>query len=574
MSQPLLYTNFQSALVQRGVITEEQLQNALGEAGKLPLEQFLLQNRIVAADVLTLTVAAYFNIPPISIPPSLIVPEELVQLASPQFWLRLKAVPLMRLGKRLTVAFGDPFDLLAQEEIARTTQSEVIPLIAQEKEVLEALGRVQARNDAQNPGLAMENIMKMSDTDIEFSSEPQKKDESIDQSLESAEEAPVIRMVNMMLVEALRTGASDIHLEAMEKTSRLRYRIDGNLIERPSPPRSLHNAIVSRIKIMSDLDIAERRVPQDGRFKVKTLKKEVDIRVSILPTIHGEKVVMRTLDKTNLAPSLAALGLDDFAFKAMKYAIDQPHGIILVTGPTGSGKTTTLYSCLQDLNKPDVNIVTAEDPVEYQLPGVNQVHVNQQTGLTFASVLRSVLRQDPDIVLVGEIRDGETADIAVKAALTGHLVLSTLHTNDASGVIARLIDMGVPPFLLASSLILSQAQRLYRKLCPLCKKPRDVNPDVLAANHIDPAFFEGAPIYEAVGCAKCNGLGFKGRGAVMEVLTVTEAIRNAITVGSASAAIRELAVGEGMVTIKQAGLLKVRSGLTSLDAALAVTGGE
>jgi len=463
---------------------------------------------------------------------------------------------------------------LSQEEIGRATRLEIIPLTAPEKEVLDAIGRVQSRRDSENPGLAMENIMKVPDAEIEFSTELQKTDENIDRSLDSADEAPVIRMVNMMLVEALRTGASDIHFEAMEKTSRLRYRIDGALIERPSPPRSLHNAIVSRIKIMSELDIAERRKPQDGRFKVKAMKKEVDIRVSVLPTIHGEKVVMRTLDKTNLSPSLAALGLDDFAYKAMKHAIDQPHGIILVTGPTGSGKTTTLYSCLQDLNKPDVNIVTAEDPVEYQLSGINQVHVNQQTGLTFSSVLRSVLRQDPDIVLVGEIRDGETADIAVKAALTGHLVLSTLHTNDASGVIARLIDMGVPPFLLASSLILAQAQRLFRKLCPICKKPCDIDPEILRANSIDPALFEGITIFDSVGCAKCNGIGYKGRGAVMEVLPISETIRDAITKGSSSSVIRERAVGAGMVTLKDAGMLKVRNGITSIKAALEVTGSE
>ncbi|MDD4018030.1 MAG: ATPase, T2SS/T4P/T4SS family, partial [Kiritimatiellae bacterium] len=528
------------------MLTEAHLTNALAEAGKLPLERFLVQSRLVSPEVFTLTAAAYFNIPPITLPPSLILPSELLELGSPQLWMRLKAAPLIKLGKRLTVAFGDPFDLLAQEEVGRVTHLEIVPLVAFEKEVIDALGRVQTQKDAENPNLAMENIMKVQDTDIEFSSEPQKQEESIDKALETAEEAPVIRMVNMMLVEALRTGASDIHFEAMEKSSRLRYRIDGALIERPSPPKSLHNAIVSRIKIMSDLDIAERRNPQDGRFKVKALKKEVDIRVSILPTIHGEKVVMRTLDKTNLAPSLAALGLDDFAFKAMRFAIEQPHGIILVTGPTGSGKTTTLYSCLQDLNQPDVNIVTAEDPVEYQLSGVNQVHVNQQTGLTFASVLRSVLRQDPDIVLVGEIRDGETADIAVKAALTGHLVLSTLHTNDACGVIARLIDMGIPPFLISSSLILAQAQRLFRKLCPLCKKPCELDPDVLTANRIDPSFFEGATIFEPGGCLKCNGTGYKGRGAIMEVLPISDAIRAAIGKGSDSPALHEIAVHEGM----------------------------
>jgi type IV pilus assembly protein PilB len=574
MPQTIHYQSFQSALVQRGVLNQEQLRQAVAEAGRMPLERYLSQGRIVAPAALTLAIAAYFHCTPITLHAAFVPPADLLELIPFQVWLRLKAIPLMRLGKRLTVVFGDPFDVLALEETARATRLQIIPLVAEEKEVVDILSRAQARKDSENPGMAMENIMKVSDADIEFTSEPQKHDESIDQTLESAEEAPVIRMVNMMLVEALRTNASDIHFEAMEKSSRLRYRIDGALIERPSPPRSLHNAIVSRIKIMSDLDIAERRIPQDGRFKVKALKKEVDIRVSILPTIHGEKVVMRTLDKTNLAPSLAALGLDDFAFRAMKYAIEQPHGILLVTGPTGSGKTTTLYSCLQDLNQPDVNIVTAEDPVEYQLQGVNQVHVNTQIGLTFASVLRSVLRQDPDIVLVGEIRDGETADIAVKAALTGHLVLSTLHTNDASGVIARLIDMGVPPFLLASSLLLAQAQRLFRKLCHNCKRPSEPNPEVLRANHIDPALFENVSLFEPVGCTKCNGIGYKGRGAVMEVLAVTEAIRSAIVRNAPSATIRDVAVEEGMITLKTAGLMKVVNGITSLAAALEVTGGE
>jgi type IV pilus assembly protein PilB len=574
MAEQQYYSSFNVALLKRGVLSEAQLRDAVAEAGKTPLEKYLLQSGKVEPGVMVLAVSAYFNMQPISLPASLILPHKLLELAPNDFWNRVKAVPLMRVADRIVVAFGDPFDLVAQEEVGRATRLEILPLVALEREVVDALGRAKAQKDSENPNLAMESIMRSPDSEIEFSKESGKKEESIDQAIESADEAPVIRMVNMMLIEALRTGASDIHFEAMEKTSRLRYRIDGALIERPSPPKSLHNAIVSRIKIMSDLDIAERRNPQDGRFRVKALKKEVDIRVSILPTIHGEKVVMRTLDKTNLAPSLSALGLDDFAFKAMKHAIDQPHGIILVTGPTGSGKTTTLYSCLQDLNMPDVNIVTAEDPVEYELPGVNQVHVNEQVGLTFASVLRSVLRQDPDIVLVGEIRDGVTADIAVKAALTGHLVLSTLHTNDAPGVIARLIDMGVPPFLLASSLILAQAQRLYRKLCPVCKRECTIDPDVLLANEIDPAEFTDVRIFESVGCAKCNGSGYKGRGAIMEVLPVSDRIRAEIVRGSASSIIRDIAVEEGMVPLKRVGLLKVRAGLTSMHAALQVTGSE
>ena len=573
MAKQKHYSSFHTALLQRGVLSAEALREAVIQAEKQPLERYLLQSKRVQPGVLVLAVAAYFNMQPIGLSANFPVPIALLELATKEFWARVKAAPLMRVGDRLTVAFGDPFDLVAQEEVARATKLEIIPLVALEKEVLDALEHAQVRKDSENPDLAMESIMHAPEGEIEFTSEAP-KEESLDKAIESADEAPVIRMVNMMLIEALRTGASDIHFEAMEKSSRLRYRIDGALIERPSPPKSLHNAIVSRIKIMSDLDIAERRNPQDGRFRVKALKKEVDIRVSILPTIHGEKVVMRTLDKTNLAPSLAALGLDDFAYKAMRHAIEQPHGILLVTGPTGSGKTTTLYSCLQDLNKPDVNIVTVEDPVEYELPGVNQVHVNEQVGLTFASVLRSVLRQDPDIVLLGEIRDGETADIAVKAALTGHLVLSTLHTNDAPGVIARLIDMGVPPFLLASSLILAQAQRLYRKLCKVCKRPCEVDPMVLLANGINPVDFEGVTIYESVGCPKCNGTGHKGRGAIMEVLPISDAVRAEVVKGSPSSVIRDVAIREGMVPLKQVGLIKVREGLTSLNGALQVTGSE
>ena len=438
----------------------------------------------------------------------------------------------------------------------------------------DAMGRLKAAEDAANPSLAMENIMKGEDGDVEISAVSETKTDELDASMDAAGEAPVIRMVNTIMVEALKTKASDIHFEALEKTSRLRYRIDGELVERPAPPKALHNAVCSRIKILSNLDIAERRRPQDGRFKVRALKKEVDVRVSILPTVHGEKVVMRILDKSNLAPGLASLGLDDYAYKAMKFAIDQPHGIILVTGPTGSGKTTTLYSCLQDLNQPNVNIVTAEDPVEYELPGVNQCHVNVAQGLTFAGILRSVLRQDPDIVLVGEIRDGETADIAVKAALTGHLVLSTLHTNDACGVIARLFDMGIQPFMLASSLILAQAQRLYRRLCPFCKQPVKVDPELLAINKVDPKPFEGVEIFGPVGCPKCHGSGYKGRGAMMEVLPISPKIRALIEKGGDAELLKKLALEEGMVTLKEAGMIKVRQGLTSLQAAFEVTGGE
>ncbi len=569
------YINFADALKQRGVIDAEQLTTVIEEArqAREPLERYLVRKNLVDPAAFAMAAADYLNLPPLVLPDNFAVQRELLAPKPLEFWLKVKALPVYKLAGRLTVAFADSFDLPAQEEVAHVTGARIWSCVAPEKAVMDALGRLKMQDDAANPALAMENIMKGQETEIEFSSADEKED-AIDATLETAGEAPVIRMVNTMMIEALKTKASDIHFEALEKSSRLRYRIDGELVERPAPPKALHSAVISRIKIMSNLDIAERRKPQDGRFKVKALKKEVDVRVSILPTVHGEKVVMRILDKANLAPGLASLGLDDYAYKAMKFAIEQPHGIILVTGPTGSGKTTTLYSCLQDLNQPNVNIVTAEDPVEYELGGVNQCHVNVAQGLTFAGILRSVLRQDPDIVLVGEIRDNETADIAVKAALTGHLVLSTLHTNDACGVIPRLIDMEVPPFLLASSLILAQAQRLFRKLCPFCRKPVEPNLELLEANRVDPAPFSGVEIFGPGGCPKCHNSGYKGRGAFMEVLPISNRIRAIIEKGGDAEMLKKLALEEGMVTLKEAGMRKVRAGITSLEAAFEVTGGE
>jgi type IV pilus assembly protein PilB len=561
-------------LLRRGVLKRETLDQVSAAADTTPVEKRLVLGKFVSAEDMALAIAEYVRLPPIKL--AHFAPDPaLLELQSKEDWARSSSFPLAKMGKTLLVALADPFDVHVVENLQLSTGLTVIPLVAAEKEISDLLGRASTAAAAgASKDLDLEDVMK-SDGEIEVEEKSENKnEESLEKTMESAEGAPVIRMVNMILIEALRTKASDIHIEAMEKSTRLRYRIDGVLLERPSPPKSYHNAIISRIKIMSDLDIAERRQPQDGRFKIKAFNKEVDIRVSILPTVHGEKVVMRTLDKTNLAPGLGSLGLDDFAYKAMKYAIDQPHGVLLVTGPTGSGKTTTLYSCLQDLNQPDVNIVTAEDPVEYQIAGINQVHVNTQVGLTFSSVLRSVLRQDPDIILVGEIRDGETADIAIKAALTGHLVLSTLHTNDAAGVIARLVDMGVPPFLIASSLILAQAQRLYRKLCQSCRKESSISPEVLEVNHIDSKFFDGATVYEPVGCPRCNGSGFKGRGAIMEVLQIDDAIREAIIHGKTTAEIREMAVKNGMIGLKNVGLMRARNGITSIAAAIEVTGGE
>ena len=556
-------------LLRRGSITTEALVEAEEDARELGvrLEKFLSEKQRVPPAEMALALSEYLQMPPVSLA-HFTLNKALLEKIPQEVMSRRRVVPLAQTGHALSVALADPFDLMAIDELSASTGMGIVPMVAPETEIQAVLDRLTAESSS---GLDLEEIMT-EEGDIQVLEEG-KEEVSLDEMLESAEGAPVIRMVNMMLLEALRTGASDIHIEPMDKKVRLRYRIDGSLVEKPGPPKALQNAVLSRIKIMSDLNIAERRVPQDGRFNIKALGKEVDLRVSVLPTVHGEKVVMRTLDKSNLAPSLSALGLDPVSYSAMSYGINQPHGIILVTGPTGSGKTTTLYSCLQDLNKPDVNIITCEDPVEYQLPGINQVQVHAKIGMTFASALRSILRQDPDIVLVGEIRDSETAEIAIKAALTGHLVLSTLHTNDAPGAVTRLIDMGVEPFMLGSTLILAQAQRLYRKLCNACKRPTEIEPDILAANHIDPKEFEGITVYKPVGCPRCNK-GYKGRGAIMEVFSVNDEIRRGILKGMNTSELRDLGRRNGMVTLKDAGLARVKDGLTSLEAVLEVTGGE
>ena len=570
MAKRDLIGTISTILLRRNAIDPKDLDDACREAetGSVRIEKLLLDRKLTSPENVTLALAEYLHMPPISLKHFAPNPQ-LLELVPRETLSKRSMMPIARIGRTLTVALGDPFDLMAIDELTTITGLNITPVVAAEAAIAIVLSRLSA---ASSQGLDMEELMR-NESDVEVLDDGNNDEQSLDEMLEKAEGAPVIRMVNMILVEALRTGASDIHIEPMENQIRLRYRIDGSLIERPAPPKGLQAAIISRIKIMSDLDIAERRIPQDGRFNIKALGKEVDLRVSILPTVHGEKIVMRTLDKTSLAPSLAALGLDPVSFQSMQYAIEQPHGIILVTGPTGSGKTTTLYSCLQDLNKADTNIITCEDPVEYQLAGINQVQIHEDVGLGFSAALRSILRQDPDIVLVGEIRDKVTAEIAVKAALTGHLVLSTLHTNDAAGAITRLIDMGIEPFMLGSALVCAQAQRLYRKLCPACRKKTQLTREILINNHIDPDSFEGVTVYGPGSCPRCSN-GYKGRGAIMEVLLVNEKIRQGILSGMNTGQIRQLAIEKGMISLKEAGLTRVREGLTSLEAALAVTGGE
>ncbi|HSR88121.1 MAG TPA: ATPase, T2SS/T4P/T4SS family, partial [Pontiella sp.] len=464
-------TSLMDCLKQVRPIEAEIFQEAEKEAAEksVPIEELLIEQGVVSSVDMVLATAAYLDLRPISLK-NFSPAASLIELLPKEKWKELKALPISKTGSQLTVAMADPFNIVGRDTITSSTQLELVPLVALEKEITEVSASL-----ADSSTQALEDILKdMADEDDVEVGKEGLDETSLDETMENAGEAPVIRIVNSILIEALRKHASDIHIEPMEKTVRLRNRIDGVLYESSSPPKNLQNAIISRLKIMSQLDIAERRIPQDGRFKIKALGKEVDVRVSMLPTVHGEKVVMRILDKTALAPSLDALGLDELSYDNFDYALSQPYGMILVTGPTGSGKTTTLYSALEQINKVGTNIITTENPVEYQLHGINQVQINPAVGLTFASALRSILRQDPDVVMVGEIRDGETATIAVEAALTGHMVLSTLHTNDAAGAIARLTDMGIEPFMLSSSVLLTQAQRLFRKLCPVCKKEIDI----------------------------------------------------------------------------------------------------
>jgi len=388
---------------------------------------------------------------------------------------------------------------------------------------------------------------------------------------ESADEAPVVKLVNMVLVDAIQKGASDIHFESYEKIFRIRFRIDGVLHEMLAPPKRLESAILSRLKIMSNLDIAERRLPQDGRIKLRYSSREIDFRVSTLPTIFGEKAVLRILDKESLKLDLTQLGFDDWSLDKFNAAIHQPYGMVLITGPTGSGKTTTLYSGIHTINSPDVNIMTAEDPVEYNLKGVNQVQINEGVGRTFAAALRSFLRQDPDVILVGETRDLETAQISIRAALTGHLVFSTLHTNDCPSTVARLLDMGIPAFLVASSLLLILAQRLGRKVCRQCREPYEADEGSLVPYGYVPTGKGKLQLYKGKGCAACNFTGMKGRIAIYEVMPVSEELRDAILKSAPTAELRSLAQAAGMRSLRQAGLMKVIEGTTTIDEVLRVT---
>jgi len=484
-----------------------------------------------------------------------------------------KVLPVSRLENRLFLAMADPLNVLAIDDVRRITKMDVTPMIASEKSIVEKLHHIDSKTGTMED-IIQDAAKKAEDDDSIETVKESIEEVNLDQLSASAEDAPVIKLANLILVQAIKDRASDIHLEPFEKQVRLRYRVDGALVDRTPPPKNLYVPLASRLKIMSSLDIAERRLPQDGRMRVKVSGRDFDLRVSFLPTVHGEKCVLRVLDKTNLSAAIDKLGMDPDTHRRFRAAVDAPHGLILVTGPTGSGKTTTLYSALSELNNPEYNIVTVEDPVEFQLAGINQVATKKDIGLTFANALRSILRQDPDIIMIGEIRDTETAEIAVEAALTGHQVLSTMHCNDAPGAVARLDDMGIAPFLISSAVIIACAQRLVRKICPACKEPVSYPPQMFRDLSIPPSYFDGVTLFRGRGCDRCHNTGYAGRCAIIEAMTISDEIRKVIITRGSAMEIGKIAASQGMRTLRMAALDKVREGLTTLEQTLVVTSGH
>jgi type IV pilus assembly protein PilB len=556
-------------LIEDGLLLPSQLEEAVGlqqkEGGRLL--KILTDKQFVTDQDMTVSMGRCLNTPLINLS-KVRVPEEIMSLVPRDLAKANKLVPIARLNGKLFVAMADPTNVLAVDDVKRRVQLDIVPMIATERAVADALAGVHHGSAKMAEVLKQVAEEAAAADDVEVQA---KRNEEIDldRLATDSEDAPVIKIVNLILVQAVKEKASDIHIEPFQKILKLRYRIDGELIAAESPPKALQLAITSRIKILSGLNIAERRIPQDGRFRIKVLGKDVDLRVSILPTAYGEKIVIRILDKAALTGSIDQMGMDESTLDKFKKAIDAPHGMILVTGPTGSGKTTTLYSVLQELNSPQYNIVTVEDPIEYELTGINQVSVRNDIGLDFASALRSILRQDPDIVMVGEIRDNETADIAVKAALTGHQVLSTLHTNDAAGAITRLDDMGIEPFLISSSVIMACAQRLVRRICSNCREEFVPEPEMIARLGVEMP--EGAVFYHGGGCDRCKQRGYLGRLALIEALPVSEAIRRLIIKRASSAVVKNQAISEGMRTLRMVGIDKALEGVTTLEEIWRVT---
>jgi type IV pilus assembly protein PilB len=558
-------------LLSARLVNEEQLQKAMltqkkegGRLGSILVKLgFLEENKLLAF------LSQQYGLPSVDlskleIDPTVtkLIPAELVQ--------KHRVIPIKRTGSTLSVAMVDPTDVFALDDIKFMTSYDVAPVLASEGAIIAAIN--QHYDSAHQLQTVLKDMEGKDDLELTVTGEEDSEDQvNVNQLKEAVEDAPVVKLANLILAEAIKKGVSDIHVEAYEKKFRVRYRLDGALYEVMAPPMKLRAALTSRIKIMADLDIAERRLPQDGRIKLKLKDREVDMRVSCLPCLFGEKIVLRILDKGNLTLDLAKLGFEPKALQDFMTAISSPYGMVLVTGPTGSGKTTTLYSALSYINTEDINIMTAEDPVEYNLMGINQVHMKDEIGLNFASALRSFLRQDPDVVMVGEIRDYETAEIAVKAALTGHLVLSTLHTNDAPSTVNRLLNMGVEPFLVSSSVILILAQRLIRRICSNCKEEEKIAPQTLLDVGFSQEEIPSLRCFKGKGCNNCSNTGYKGRAAIYEVMPINDEMKELILQGASSDEIKKKAISLGTKTLRMSGLQKVREGMSTVDEVINTT---
>lgn len=556
-------------LVRERLITPLQLQQAVEEqrSGGGRLGYQLTKMGFIEENELTAFLSKQYGVPSIDLN-EFDIEVDIIKLIPKEVVLKHQVIPVNRTGSTLIVAMADPSNIFAIDDIKFLTGYNVEVVVASEQAIEGAVEKYYTSN------VTFDDVMLDFDEDDVDVIDAEEDINELDLE-KSAGDAPVIKLVNLILLDAIRKGASDIHVEPFEKQLRVRYRIDGMLYEVMKPPVKLKHAITSRIKIMSQLDIAERRLPQDGRIKLKMGKnKEMDFRVSVLPVIWGEKIVLRLLDKSNLQLDMTKLGFEEKILENFKKAIHQPYGMILITGPTGSGKTTTLYSVLSELNTTETNISTAEDPVEYNLFGINQVQMHDDIGLNFGSALRSFLRQDPDIILVGEIRDFETAEIGIKAALTGHLVLSTLHTNDAPSSVSRLLNMGIEPFLVASAVILIGAQRLCRKLCQECKEPVEVPRQVLLDLGVAPDDVEGFTVSRGAGCRVCNNTGYKGRIAVYEIMQMSEELREFVLNGASTLELKREAIRQGMKTLRMSAVTKLREGVTTLDEVTRMTAAD
>jgi type IV pilus assembly protein PilB len=562
---------FGELLVRAGQIDQQQLQEALGvqktQGGRLG--SILVKLNYLTERQLVDALSQHFGVPSIDLA-SMEVDDAVVKIIPADLARKYTIVPVSKTGATVTVAMMDPTNVFAMDDLKFMTGYRIEPVVAAEASIRSAIDRFYGSTHAIELKKVMEDLSEEGGSGNVLEVLEEEQDLDLATLEEESEQAPVVKLVNIILTDAIKRGASDIHIEPYEREYRVRYRIDGILYEMMHPPLKLKEAITSRVKIMAKLDIAEKRMPQDGRIKIKTKvsgkAKDLDYRVSVLPTLFGEKIVMRLLDKDKLMLDMAKLGFEHESLRRFEAAILKPYGMVLVTGPTGSGKTNTLYSALQRINTPEVNIITAEDPVEFNLMGINQVQMREQIGLNFAAALRSFLRQDPNIILVGEIRDFETAEVAIKAAMTGHLVMSTLHTNDAPSSINRLMNMGIEPFLVATSVHLIAAQRLVRRICSFCK---EAAPEVPPATLTDAGFGEhesrSIKLFRGHGCERCSNTGFKGRIALYEVLEVDDDIRELILSGGSAFELRNKAIAGGMMTLRHSGLQKIRDGVTTLE---------